>query len=39
MANVKQVGLAFGSAGSYVSGIAFTDTGPATFTLTAFAIK
>ncbi len=37
MANVKQVGLSFGSAGSYASGIAL-DGNPGTFTMTSFTV-
>lgn len=37
MANVKQLGLAFGSAGSYASGIAL-DGGAGTFTMTGFTV-
>lgn len=37
MTNVKQLGLSFGSAGSYASGIAL-DGGPGTFTMSSFTI-
>jgi hypothetical protein len=37
MKNVKQIGLAFGSSGSYASGIAMNGT-TGTFTLTQFVI-
>jgi len=37
MANVKEIGLSFGSAGSYASGIAL-DGGPGTFTMTNFTV-
>jgi hypothetical protein len=37
MKNVKEIGLSFGSAGSYASGIAL-DGGPGTFTMTNFTV-
>jgi hypothetical protein len=37
MKNVKQVGLSFGSSGSYASGVAL-DGGPGTFNMTSFTV-